>query len=42
MYGIEHMELAALAKRGLRLGYTPDVLNDAGNLNIPVHLKRLF
>ena len=26
----EHVDLAGLAKRGVRLGYTPDVLNDAG------------
>jgi len=27
--GYEHVDLAGLAKRGVRLGYTPDVLNDA-------------
>lgn len=27
---IEHVDLAGLAKRGVRLGYTPNVLNDAG------------
>jgi len=27
--GYEHVDLAALAKRGVRLGYTPDILNDA-------------
>ena len=26
----EHVDLVGLAKRGVRLGYTPDVLNDAG------------
>jgi len=28
--GTEHVDLAGVAKRGVRLGYTPDVLNDAG------------
>ena len=27
---IDHISLPALAKRGIKLGYTPDVLTDAG------------
>lgn len=27
----EHVSLPALGKRGIRLGYTPDVLTDAGS-----------
>jgi hypothetical protein len=34
MSNAEHMELSALAKRGVRLGYTPDVLSDAGNPSV--------
>ena len=28
--GIEHIPVPSLAKRNVRLGYTPDVLTDAG------------
>lgn len=30
----EHIDLKAVAKRGIRLGYTPDVLTDAGMPNL--------
>jgi len=28
----EHVDLSALQKRGIKLGYTPDVLTDAGSI----------
>ena len=31
----EHVDLIGLAKRGVRLGYTPDVLNGAGGFIMP-------
>ena len=33
--GYEHVDIPALGKRGVRLGYTPDVLTDAGELFYP-------
>lgn len=29
---IEHVDLSAISQRGVKLGYTPDVLTDAGTL----------
>jgi hypothetical protein len=28
----EHVDLSALQQRGIKLGYTPDVLTDAGSI----------
>jgi hypothetical protein len=33
MKSVEHVDLHALYKRKVRLGYTPDILTDAGESN---------
>lgn len=41
---IEHVNLSEVAKRGIKLGYTPDVLTDAGTThytNIAILLSNL-
>ena len=37
---IEHVDVPALARRGIRLGYTPDVLTDAGKCILSLHVRR--
>ena len=37
----EHIDLKAVAKRGLMVGYTPDVLTDAGKRGPPMYLYLL-
>lgn len=32
MNKIDHIDIKALQRRGIRFGYTPDILNDAGSL----------
>jgi glyoxylate/hydroxypyruvate reductase len=36
---VEHVDLQALYRRKVRLGYTPDVLTDAGENKSPARLK---
>lgn len=35
---IDHIDVSAVARRGVRLGYTPDVLTDAGSLLLIIAL----
>lgn len=43
MFNSEHVDAATLAKRGLRLGYTPDVLNDAvADISVMLALMSVF
>ncbi|KAF4606025.1 hypothetical protein EYR38_000070 [Pleurotus pulmonarius] len=37
--GYEHINLAAVAARGIKVGYTPDVLTDAGMFEEPVNIE---
>jgi hypothetical protein len=34
---IEHVDLSAIARYGVKLGYTPDVLTDAGMYILPLY-----